>query len=155
VAGFNWGAKQYDRVTESYRFSSVVSLVGSLVMAAIIAVFADPIIALFAGTDPEMREIGKICIWLQCIALPIHAWVAMVNMLCVGLGNAKGAMLLATARQGSCFLPILYPMAWIFGAYGIASVQAAADVLTLVLAIPIAISMMKKIRMAKESLQTV
>jgi hypothetical protein len=46
-------------------------------------------------------------------------------------------------------------MAWIFGAYGIASVQAAADVLTLVLAIPIAISMMKKIRMAKESLQTV
>ena len=155
VAGFNWGAKQYDRVTESYRFSSVVSLVGSLVMAAIIAVFADPIIALFAGTDPEMREIGKICIWLQCIALPIHAWVAMVNMLCVGLGNAKGAMLLATARQGSCFLPILYPMAWIFGAYGIASVQAAADVLTLVLAIPIAISMIKKIRMAKESLQTV
>ena len=155
VAGFNWGAKQYDRVTESYRFSSVVSLVGSLVMAAIIAVFADPIIALFAGTDPEMREIGKICIWLQCIALPIHAWVAMVNMLCVGLGNARGAMLLATARQGSCFLPILYPLAWIFGAYGIASVQAVADALTLVLAIPIAISMMKKIRMAKEALQTV
>ena len=155
VAGFNWGAKQYDRVTESYRFSSVVSLVGSLIMAAIIAVFADPIIALFAGTDPEMREIGKICIWLQCIALPIHAWVAMVNMLCVGLGNAKGAMLLATARQGSCFLPILYPLAWIFGAYGIASVQAVADALTLVLAIPIAISMMKKIRKAKEALQTI
>ena len=155
VAGFNWGAKQYDRVTESYRFSSVVSLVGSLAMAAIIAVFADPIIALFAGTDPEMREIGKICIWLQCIALPIHAWVAMVNMLCVGLGNAKGAMLLATARQGSCFLPILYPLAWLFGAYGIASVQALADVLTMALAIPIAISMMKKIRTAKEALQTV
>jgi bacteriorhodopsin len=64
-------------------------------------------------------------------------------------------MLLATARQGSCFLPILYPLAWIFGAYGIASVQAVADALTLVLAIPIAISMMKKIRMAKESLQAV
>ena len=149
VAGFNWGAKQYDRVTESYRFSSRVSLIGSAIMALVIAVFADPIIALFAGTDPEMRQIGKICIWLQCIALPIHAWVAMVNMLCVGLGNAKGAMLLATARQGSCFLPILYPMALLFGSYGIASVQAAADALTLVFAIPIAISMMKKIRSAK------
>ena len=149
VAGFNWGAKQYDRVTESYRFSSRVSLIGSAIMALVIAVFADPIIALFAGTDPEMRQIGKICIWLQCIALPIHAWVAMVNMLCVGLGNAKGAMLLATARQGSCFLPILYPMALLFGSYGIASVQAAADALTLVFAIPMAIFMMKKIRSAK------
>ena len=104
---------------------------------------------LFAGTDLEMREIGKLCIWLQCVALPIHAWVAMVNMLCVGLGNARGALLLSTARQGSCFLPILYPLALLFGAYGIASVQAAADILTLALAIPIAVAMTKKIRQAK------
>ena len=151
VAGFNWGAKRYDRVTESYRFSSIVSLSGSVVMAVIIALFADPIIVLFAGTDLEMRQIGKLCIWLQCVALPIHAWVAMVNMLCVGLGNAKGAMLLATARQGSCFLPILYPLALLFGAYGIAAVQALADVLTLVPAIPIVIAMTKKIKAARES----
>ena len=155
VAGFNWGAKRYDRVTESYRFSSVVSLVGSAVMAVAIALFADPIIVIFAGTDAEMRQIGKLCIWLQCVALPVHAWVAMVNMLCVGLGNAKGAMLLSTARQGSCFLPILYPLALLFGAYGIAAVQAAADVLSLALAIPLAISMTKKIKRAQEAqLQT-
>jgi Na+-driven multidrug efflux pump len=72
-------------------------------------------------------------------------------MLCVGLGNAKGAFILSTARQGSCFVPILYPLAWAFGAYGVASVQALADVLTLALAIPIIISMTKKIRLAKEN----
>ena len=150
VAGFNWGAKRYDRVEESYRFSARVSLIGSVVMAALLAVFADPIIVLFAGEDPEMRRIGSLCIVTQCIALPIHAWVAIVNMLCVGLGNAKGAFMLATARQGSCFVPILYPLAWAFGAYGVASVQAAADVLTLAMAIPIAISMAKKIQQAKQ-----
>ena len=150
VAGFNWGAKRYDRVEESYRFSARVSLIGSVVMAALLAVFADPIIVLFAGEDPEMRRIGSLCIVTQCIALPIHAWVAIVNMLCVGLGNAKGAFMLATARQGSCFVPILYPLAWAFGAYGVASVQAAADVLTLAMAIPIAITMAKKIQQAKQ-----
>lgn len=150
VAGFNWGAKRYDRVEESYRFSARVSLIGSVMMAALLAVFADPIIVLFAGEDPEMRRIGSLCIVTQCIALPIHAWVAIVNMLCVGLGNAKGAFMLATARQGSCFVPILYPLAWAFGAYGVASVQAAADVLTLAMAIPIAISMAKKIQQAKQ-----
>ncbi len=150
VAGFNWGAKRYDRVEESYRFSSRVALIGSVVMAVILAVFADPIIVLFAGTDLEMRKLGALCMVTQCIALPIHAWVAIVNMLCVGLGNAKGAFLLATARQGSCFVPILYPLAWAFGAYGVASVQALADLLTLALAIPIAVSMTKKIRQTKQ-----
>ena len=149
VAGFNWGAKRYDRVAKSYRFSSAVALIGSLVMAVGLAVFSDQLIILFAGEDMEMRKIGAFCIFTQCIALPIHAWVAIVNMLCVGLGNAKGAFLLATARQGSCFIPILYPLAWIWSAYGVASVQAAADVLSLVLAVPMAIAMTKKIKKAQ------
>jgi len=151
VAGFNWGAKRYDRVQEGYRFSSMVALIGGVVMALVLALLSNPIIVAFAGTDPEMRKIGAFCIITQCVALPIHAWVAIVNMLCVGLGNAKGAFALATARQGSCFIPVLYPMAWLMGAYGVASVQAAADVLSLALAIPIAVRMGKKIRNAMQT----
>ena len=151
VAGFNWGAKRYDRVKESYRFSSKVAFWGGAVMAAICILFADKLIVLFAGTDEEMRRIGAFAIITQSIALPIHAWVAIVNMYCVGLGNAKGALALSTARQGSCFLPILYPMAWIFGAYGVGAVQAVADVLTLVLAIPILRGINKKLHAAMEA----
>ena len=149
VAGFNWGAKRFDRVEESYKFSARVSLIGSAVMALLIALFCDKLIILFAGTDMEMRRIGAFCILAQCIALPVHAWVAIVNMFCVGLGNAKGAMLLATSRQGSCFIPIVHLMALLFGAYGVASVQALADVLSMALALPIMLSMKKKLERAK------
>ena len=151
VAGFNWGAKRYDRVEESYQFSSKMALIGSTIMAVLIAVFCKPLIQIFAGTDAEMTKIGAFCIFAQCIALPIHAWVAIVNMFCVGLGNAKGALLLSTARQGTCLIPILYPLAWIFGAYGVASVQAIADVLTIALAAPLAISLLKKTREARKA----
>ena len=153
VAGFNWGAKQYDRVMRSYRFAAKVALLGSAAMAVLLAVFADPIIVLFAGEDPQMREIGALCIISQGLTLPIHAWVAVVNMLCAGLGNAIGAFLLATARQGLCFIPILFPMASLWGAYGIGTVQAAADLLSLALGIPIAILMVRKIKRAKQNLQ--
>ena len=149
VAGFNWGAKQYDRVKDSYSFASKVAIVGSVTMAILLAVGADWVIGLFAKDDPSLRELGALCIRLQCIALPIHAWVAIVNMLCSGLGNAGGALLLSTSRQGSCLLPILYPMAWLWGEYGVVSVQAVADVLTLALAIPLIIHMIKKINNAK------
>ena len=150
VAGFNWGAKRYDRVRESYRFSAWVAVIGSIVMAGILMIFADPIIILFAGTDPEMREIGALAIRLQCIALPIHAWVLIVNMFCVGLGNAKGAFLLATARQGTCFLPILHLLSFLWAETGLCSVQGAADFISLILAIPIFLMMRKRISQAEE-----
>ena len=101
------------------------------------------------NSSAEMVTIGALCIRLQCIALPIHGWVALVNMLCAGLGNAGGAMLLSTSRQGSCMIPILFPLAHFFGAYGIASVQGIADILSLALAIPISVYMTKKIRAAQ------
>jgi len=146
VAGFNWGAKRYDRVEESYRFASRTALTGALVMAGILAVFTPQIIRIFAGTDAQMQYYGALCIRCQCLALPVHAWVTVVNMLCGGLGHAKKAFLLATARQGTCFLPILYPMAWLFGTYGLVTVQAAADCLTLVLAVPVIRSVLAEIR---------
>lgn len=152
VAGFNWGAKRYDRVRESFLFSSKVSLIGSVSMAILIAIFANPLIRLFAETDPAMQELGALCIRMQCIALPVHAWVAIVNGFCSGLGYGKYAVMLATSRQGSCFMPIVFPMAML-GAAGVASVQAVADCLTLILAIPILRRMWKNVDAAEEKLR--
>ncbi len=132
VAGFNWGAGRFDRVRECYRFAWKFAVVGSIVMGLVLAVLAVPIIRLFSTVDPEMQRIGALCIRLQCLALPAHAWVAVVNMLCGALGFAGWAAILATARQGSCFLPIIFPMALLFGGNGLAAVQAVADVLTLI-----------------------
>ena len=150
VAGFSWGAGRYDRVRESFRFSSYVAILVAALMGALLAIFADGAIGLFSKADPDMREIGALCIRIQCLALPIHGWVAIVNMLCAGLGDARGALLLSTARQGSCFIPLVPIFAALFGAYGVASVQGAADVLSLTLAIPVYRRMRRKIVRAEQ-----
>lgn len=150
VAGFNWGAKKFDRVLECYRFAARTAIIGAIVMGLAVGLTANPIIRLFAETDPDMQQIGALTIRLQCIALPIHGWVAVVNMFCAGLGFAKGALALATARQGSCFFPVIFPMSMIWGANGVVSVQAVADVLSLILAIPILRWVLKKVRTAME-----
>ena len=151
VVGFNWGAKQYDRVRDGYRFAARTAVIGTAVMGLMLAVFAQPLIGLFAkaGQAEAMREVGALCIRLQCLALPAHGWVMIVNMLCAGLGKAKGALLLSTSRQGTCFLPIVYPMSWLWGANGVAAVQAAADMLTLFLALPLIRRVMRQIQAAE------
>lgn len=153
VAGFNWGAKRYDRVRESYRYAGKMAFWGAAIMALVLAVLAQPIAALFSKDDPELIRLGALCIQFQCVALPIHAWVAVVNMLCAGLGYGGLAFLLATARQGSCFIPILIPLALVFGEMGIISVQAIADVLTLALGIPVCRVVLRRIDRAEREQQ--
>ena len=155
VAGFNWGAKRYDRVTDAYHFASRTAIAGTVLMGAALAVGAGPLIGLFAKTDASMLEYGTLCIRLQALALPIHGWVAVVNMLCAGLGDAKGALTLSTARQGTCFLPIVYPMAWLWGGYGVASVQAVADLLSLLLALPLIRKVKRRVREAERAAEGV
>ena len=153
VAGFNWGARQYDRVKESYRFASRAAIIGALVMGLSLALFAPALVGVFAKADQsaEMIAVGTLCIRLQCLALPIQSWVAVVNMLCAGLGDARGALLLSTSRQGTCFLPIVYPMAWAWKANGISAVQAVADLLTLFLAFPLIRRINRKIQAAADA----
>ena len=145
VSGFNWGAKRFDRVRDSYTFSAKVSVIGSIITGFALAFFAPQVISLFTETDPDMLALGSLCIRLQCIVLPVHAWVTVVNMFCGALGYARYAFILATTRQGTCFMPILYPMAYIFGSIGVVSVQAVADVLSIIPAIPIIKKMYKTI----------
>ncbi len=72
-------------------------------------------------------------------------------MLCAGLGQARGAVLLSTSRQGTCFLPIVYPMALLWGAVGVAAVQAVADILSMALAVPIIRKVKRQILAAQRS----
>ncbi len=150
VAGFNWGAKRYDRVRESYKFSSRAIVLIAAVMAVILSVFAKPIIIAFAGEDSEMLRIGMVCMIAQAVTLPVHGWVAVVNMYCAALGKADYALMLSTSRQGTCFIPILYPITMAFKEFGVACVQGVADVLSLALAIPILKKIQKKVDKAEK-----
>lgn len=154
VAGFNWGAKRFDRLKESFRFASSTAFCGAAILGGLLALTAPWVIALFTKTDVEATRIGVLSIRLQCAAMPIHAYVAVVDTFCSGLGYADGARILATARQGTTFFPVIYPMAYFWGANGVAAAQAAADVLTILLALPVLHHVRKMIQKAEQQATT-
>lgn len=140
VVGFNWGAKQKKRVRESMNFAMKISLIGAAVIGAVIFIFTRNIIGIFnSEADSEVLRIGMLCIRLQCITLPIHSWLSLVNMFYAGIGKARYALALSTARQGYCFIPMIFLLPTLIGVNGIASAQAAADLLTLAVVIPLCI----------------
>ena len=146
VAGFSWGARRYSRVEEGLRFSKMVGVLGGSLVALVVAIFAKPLLLLFTEDDAELVRIGVFSLRCQCAAFPVHAYVIVINMLCTATGNGKGAVLLGLSRQGLCFFPILYPMVALFGVWGIASVLAVADALSMLLAFPISRSVTRDLR---------
>lgn len=150
VAGYNWGAKLFDRVRKSYAFSAKVCVLGGAVCGGLLFLFAGPVISLFnSENDPEMLALGMLCIRLQALVLPLHAWTAVVNMLCASMGRGMEALLLATGRQGYCFLPLIFILPPLLGANGVVAVQAVADGLLAVVTVPILIATLRRVDRAE------
>ncbi|MCD8122437.1 MAG: MATE family efflux transporter [Clostridiales bacterium] len=152
IAGFNWGAKAWKRVRESYVFGCFVSFVGAIVMGGIIFAFATPIIKIFnSQADADVLALGLFCVRLQCFGLIVHAMSSLINMFYAGIGIAKFSLLANFARQGYMFYPALYVAPKLWGIYGVAATQAIADLLSAIVIIPLGIYALKVISRAEKA----
>lgn len=151
VVGFNWGAKAWKRVKESYTFSCMLSVIGAIIMGLIIFPFAAQIIHVFnKQADHEVLQLGLLCVRIQCLSLVFHALSSLINMFYAGIGDAKFAMVMNLARQGYCFYPALLiaPMLW--GINGVACTQAIADILSVIVIVPLGLHALRLIRQKEE-----
>ena len=146
VVGFCWGAKRTDRIVEAYNFTSKLSAIAIALPSAVVFIFAKQLIGSFTTTDETMLEIGMFALRAQCVVMPLHAWNIVVNMLYAGMGRAFGALIMSCTRQGLCFIPLLYTLPRLFGVWGLAAIQAGAEIFTLLISIPLAMSILRQLK---------
>lgn len=134
VCGFNYGAKKYGRVREAFWFCVKISTVFLFALAVLGFLLSGHLIGIFRD-DPEVIRIGTVAVRFQCATLVLNGWIVMNNMMTQTMGKTFYASLLASARQGLFFIPILLILPRILGLTGIQSAQAAADVLAFLLSV--------------------
>ena len=152
VCGFNYGARLYGRVKQSYLFCVSLGTLCLAVMGAAAFIFAPDIIALFRSEDPELIRVGSHAMRWQCVAFPLIGLCTMTNMLFQNIGYTWQATLLSMCRQGICFLPAVFIAPLIWGLTGLEAAQAIADLLSFLIALPFAINIVKELT-RKESNQ--
>jgi putative MATE family efflux protein len=131
VCGFNYGAKLYNRVLEGSWFCVKTAAVFLCAASLIGFIFAPQIIAVFRRDDLEVIRIGTLALRLQCITFPLSSLIIIGNMLLQTIGEAKKASILALARQGLFFLPLIIILPRVFGLLGIQLSQPIADIFAL------------------------
>ncbi len=146
VCGFNYGAKLYGRVRESWLFATCVGTAFLLAISAVGILFAPEIVALFRAEDPVLIEIGAVTLRWQCAAFPLVALFTTTGMLFQNIRMTGPATLLSICRNGLFFLPALLMLPLWLGLQGVQMAQAVADLLTFLLCIPYAVWINRKLK---------
>lgn len=137
VCSFNYGAGLTGRVKEGFFYCIRLGTVFLAAMAALCIGFAPRIVAVFRD-DPEVIAVGTSALRWQAVALPLLCTTVMTNMMLQSMGKGMKASITSSARNGIFFIPLILILPRLFGLAGVEMTQAWADVLSFLLAVPMA-----------------
>ncbi len=146
ICGFNYGAKCYGRLIKAFWYCVKVGVLLLAVVSLLGIIFAPSLVAIFMENDAEVQAVGAMALRWQCLFLPIFAFVSLSNMMLQTIGMPSKATLLASCRQGLCFIPSIFVLEHFFGLFGVQIAQSVADILTFLIAVPLATSVLRSFR---------
>lgn len=150
VCSFNFGAKNYKRVFDGYKFLAVVTTIIITVFSIIGFIFAPQLIAVFRD-DAEVIIIGAKALRYQSFAMLVTGYCTASNMLMQSLRISGKATVMALARQGIFYIPAILILPRMFDITGIALAQPVADILSFVLTIFLVVPTVKKLKTKSKS----
>ena len=143
VCGFNYGAGLYARVKEGFYFCVKYGTIFLTAMSALCLAFAPQIVGFFRD-DPAVIAVGTVALRAQAVTLPLMAAIVLANMMLQSMGKGLKASITSSSRNGIFFIPLILILPKFFGLFGVEITQACADALSFMLAVPIAVSELKK-----------
>lgn len=149
VAGYNYGAGEYERVNRAYRFTLWTGVAGMLILGTALYISSPWLVKWFGSGNERVIEMGTEALRLQCIAMPFMPLGTVCNLTYQALGRSAMGTFLASCRQGVFFLPFICLLPEWFGRVGMELAQPLADVATFAVCIPIIYQFKKSLKIQK------
>lgn len=137
LCGFNYGARLYDRVRSGFWFCLKAGMVFLVPVCIVCFIFSAPIVDMLRH-DPEVVAVGSAAFRWQIVTYPLALFIMVLNMMLQTSGKSLSANILASCRNGICFIPMILLLPGLCGLVGVEASQAASDVLTFIISIPLA-----------------
>lgn len=145
LCGFCYGARLYGRVRQAFWFTTGVGTVFLSLCSVVGFCFSDGIIELFRN-DPHVIAVGSVALVWQLVTFPLNAFVMTSNMLTQVCRKPWRANILAAARQGLFFVPLVIVLPRYFGILGVEACQAASDACAFALTVPVMLYTFREMR---------
>lgn len=145
IAGFSYGAKNFQRLRQSVKISILWSTVFCIIAGLFMIIFSAQIIAQFANGNKEMILFGQKSLAANGFSFFLFGFYTVYSSLLLALGKGTAGFLLGACRQGICFIPVILLLPEIFGLNGILYAQPAADILSAIVTVFMAFTLHRRL----------
>lgn len=133
IAGYNFGAKQYERVTKTLKLT-IIYATGVTTFGFIIGMlFSDTVVGIFTS-DAELIELSAKGLRIVVMFFPIIGFQMVAANFFQSIGMASKAIFLSLTRQMVVLLPCLLILPRFFGAAGVWYSMPISDLLASLIA---------------------
>ncbi|WP_395049492.1 MATE family efflux transporter [Flavobacterium sp.] len=132
IAGFNYGAGNYERVNKSVTISIKYAAILATLTFILIFVFAKPIVTIFTTNPKVIADTPEALRWVFA-ASPIIAIQLIGAAYFQAAGKARKALLLTLSKQGFFLIPLVLILPNFMGVFGVWISFPIADVLSTIL----------------------
>ncbi|MDY3206563.1 MATE family efflux transporter [Clostridium baratii] len=126
IIGYNYGAKQYDRVKETVKYGAIAATI-IVVIGWIITQSAPQVLIAIFNNDPELVGIATNGIKIYLFMMPLVGFQVISSNYFQSIGKAKISMFLSLLRQVILLIPCILILPKIFELNGIWLSGAVCD----------------------------
>lgn len=145
LCGFCFGARLIPRLKRAYWFTIAVGTTFLIVCTVVGWLLSDHLIGIFRN-DAEVIAVGIVALRWQLCSLPLNSMIMTSNMLTQTCRMPVAANLLASARSGLFFIPLILILPHFFGLMGVEMCQAVSDVCSFLLTVPVMAHTLSRLR---------
>ena len=144
IFGYNYGAKNYDRVKKTFRLVIIISLIIGCAAFCIAQLFPMAIISIFGSESELYNEFGVMCLRIYLMMIPLLGINLAAGILFQALGYPAQSSIISLSKQIIFTIPptIILPM--FMGIVGVLWAGPVSDVLSAVIAIVLLMIYWKK-----------
>ncbi|NLW07267.1 MAG: MATE family efflux transporter [Clostridia bacterium] len=133
LIGYNYGARQYDRVKETLFKAVVAGTCIALVFYLVIHIWPEQIVGLFSKDNPALIQMTSQAMMVYFAMLPILAFQILGANYFQAVGKPVQSTILSLSRQVLLFIPLLLILPRFWGIDGIWRTAPIADALSVLL----------------------
>lgn len=143
IIGYNYGAKQYDRVKKTVFYASVAATVITTLGFIMVQLFPVQIISIFNTSDKNLISMGARGLRIDLLFFPIVGSSIVCTNYFQAIAKAKLSTILSLLRQVIMIIPLLIILPPFFKLDGVWMAQPIADVLSTAITLILAVKQMK------------
>lgn len=145
IAGYNYGAQQYDRLLHVLKLSTTYAVLIMTVGWLVCELAPYPCARLFT-TDPQLLNMSIRGIRINALLFPTIGYQAVVTNFFQSIGKAKVSIFLSLSRQMIFLLPLLIVLPPFFGVDGVWAALPASDAIAFVTAVAVMVYYMRRLK---------